>query len=150
MDLERIDRLVAGEVGVAQGVLEEVLGAFGCTTGTLHVLGGESGLLEMQAQVGIPDVLLDKVAAIPIGKGIAGAAAEQGEAVQICNLQTDDTGVARPDAKKTEVAGSVAVPILKGGVLVGTLGIGKFEPYDFNDEEVAALNRVADWLGGSM
>lgn len=130
----------------ATAILSEVLKAFDCVTGTIHVLNPESKMLELVAMQGIPPVLLDKVSVIPVGKGIAGAAAEQRGPVQICNLQTDTSGVAKPDAKKTQVAGSIAVPILDGEQLKGTLGIGKIEPYDFSEEEVAELNRVASWL----
>ncbi|MGJ8673995.1 GAF domain-containing protein [Rubritalea sp.] len=131
----------------ANTILTTVLDAFGCGTGTIHILNDESKMLELVAQQGIPPFLLGKVSVIPVGKGIAGAAAKQREAVQICNLQTDTTGVAKPDAKKTDVAGSVAVPILDGETLKGTLGIGKTKPHDFTESEVAELNRVADWLG---
>lgn len=130
----------------ATAVLTTVLEAFGCVTGTIHLLNSDSQMLELAAQQGVPPFLIDKVAVIPIGKGIAGAAAEKRGPVQICNLQTDTSGVAKPDAKKTDVAGSVAVPIMDGEVLRGTLGIGKTEPYDFSEEETALLNQVADWL----
>lgn len=133
----------------AEGVLGAVLEAFDCATGTIHLLNTETDLLELVAQKGIPAVLLEKVSQIPIGKGIAGAAAAQREPVQICNLQTDTSGVAKPDAKKTQVAGSVAVPILAGDTLKGTIGIGKMEPHDFTDDEVELLNQVAEWLAKS-
>lgn len=130
--------------------LEIVLSAFDCSTGTIHRFNKNSGLLELLAQKGIPEVLMEKIDKIPLGKGIAGAAAKQREAVQMCNLQTDTSGVAKPDAKKTQVAGSLAVPVLLGDALVGTLGIGKHQPYDFTESEVAELNRVAVWLAKSM
>ena len=95
---------------------------------------------------------MDKVERIPMGKGIAGAAAERMEPVQLCNLQTDTSGVARPRAKKTKVGGSVAVPIDMGGLLMGTLGIGKLEPYEFTPLETNELLQVAHniaekWMG---
>ena len=108
-----------------QKVLEIILTAFDCQTGTLHQWNDLHAMLELVAHRGIPRELMDKVERIPMGKGIAGAAAERMEPVQICNLQTDATGVARPAAKKTKVGGSVAVPIDMGGLLMGTLGIGK-------------------------
>ena len=153
MDQNQLDALVATEVSLPQqadDVLAKVLELFECTTGTIHFWNTESELLELAAQQGIPEFLLEKVAKIPMGKGIAGAAAKQRDAVQICNLQTDDSGVAKPDAKHTKVAGSVAVPILQGDTLLGTLGIGKLEPYDFSEAEVAQLNRIADWIAASL
>jgi putative methionine-R-sulfoxide reductase with GAF domain len=96
--------------------------------------------------------MMDKIERIPMGKGIAGAAAERMEPVSMCNLQTDTTGVARPKAKKTNVGGNIAVPIDMGGLLMGTLGIGKLEPYEFTAEETKDLQAIASqiaehWIG---
>lgn len=134
------------ESGDYQTILAEILSHFDCETGTLHRLDPSTGMLELVAQLGIPAMLLDKINTIPVGKGIAGAAAQQKAPVQMCNLQNDQSGIARPDAKKTQVAGSLAVPILKDGALCGTLGIGKQVPYDFGPEETAQLETIASAL----
>lgn len=95
----------------------------------------------LEAQVGVPDFLLDKVSRIPFGKGIAGVAAETKEPVELCNLQEDLGGVAKEDARKTGVSGSLAVPIFsEDGGVAGTLGIGKIVPHDFSDEEKERLS----------
>lgn len=125
-----------------QQVLENVVSAFGCTTGTLHFLDRDSGLLKLQAHQGVPEFLLPKMAEIPIGKGMAGIAAERRQPVEMCNLQTDNSGVARPAAKETKVEGSIAVPMLLDGELFGTLGIAKPIPYDFTGEEVRDLMEI--------
>ena len=126
-------------------VLEKILRHFDCVTGTVHLLG-EDGMLDLLAQRGIPDSILDKVAKIPVGKGMAGLAAERMEPVQVCNLQTDDSGDVRPGAKDTRMEGSIAAPIVAGsGELVGTLGVAKPVAYDFSDDEaalIAELGRV--------
>lgn len=125
-------------------LLDGILARMGCVTGTLHRLGAESGMLEIVASRGIPEELAPKIARIPIGKGIAGAAAAQLGPVQMCNLQTDTSGVARPDAKQTGVAGSLAVPVLDAdGRLAGTLGVGMTVPHEFTDEESARLTEFA-------
>lgn len=80
---------------------------------------------------------------IPVGKGMAGIAAERMEAVQVCNLQTDDSGVVRPGAKDTKVEGAITAPMIVEGKLYGTLGIAKKDPYEFNDKETKALMRIA-------
>ncbi len=131
--------------------LDQILADFGCVTGTLHRFDPGSQQLVLLAQRGIPDALLEKVQTIPIGKGIAGAAAERREAVQLCNLQTDTSGVARPDAKQTQVSGSLAVPITDGdGVLRGVVGIGKREPYEFSESETAQLFEVGARLASQI
>jgi L-methionine (R)-S-oxide reductase len=124
-------------------ILADILESFGCQTGTLHqaVPGGRT--LTLVCQIGVPDSLMDKISTIPFGKGIAGAAAERGEAVELCNLQRDLGGVAKPDARQTGVSGSLAVPVFasRSGEVIGTLGIGKFEPYEFT---AAEKQRLAD------
>ena len=126
-----------------QRVLEVILKEFSCQTGTLHQWVDLHKMLEIVAHAGVPADVLTKVERIPLGKGIAGTAAERMEPVQICNLQTDRTGIAKPAAKKTKVGGSIAVPVEFGGLLMGTLGIGKYESYDFAPDEISELQTIA-------
>lgn len=104
--------------------------------------------LSLVCQIGVPTALLDKVNFIPFGKGIAGAAAERREAVELCNLQQDLGGVAKPDARQTGVSGSVAIPIFSNTdcTVIGTLGIGKFTPHEFSPDEIARLREIATEL----
>lgn len=131
-----------------QEVLSTVISTFDCTTGTIHFLDEKSGLLKVRAHQGIPPFLIPKLSEIPIGKGMAGIAAERREPVEMCNLQTDDSGVARPAAKETKVEGSIAVPMLLNGKLYGTLGIAKPVPYDFTSEEVNDLLSLGEKISG--
>ena len=64
-------------------LLVEILAAFDCTTGTIHTLDKTTNLLNLKASQGIPEFLLPKVAVIPVGKGMAGIAAERREAVRL-------------------------------------------------------------------
>jgi putative methionine-R-sulfoxide reductase with GAF domain len=130
--------------------LNEILKEMDCTTGTLHSYNAEEKMLTLLALEGIPPQLLEKVRRIPLGKGIAGTAAETRDVVHICNLQTDTSGISQPDAKQTEVAGSVALPIIVDGQLMGTLGIGKHLPYDFSENEIEQLWEISHWLGESL
>ena len=136
-------------------VLVKVLENFACVTGTVHRTDPSTGLLMLLTQHGIPPhvlpMLLPKIDNIPFGKGIAGCAAQRKEAVQLCNLQEDLGGVAKPDAQKTNVQGALAVPIVGAdGKVIGVLGIGKMQPYEFNDSEVADLNAVAALISAKI
>ena len=123
--------------------LSRTIAEFGCTTGTLHRLDPADRHLKLVAHQGIPEALMPIIQSIPVGKGIAGTAAQRLEPVEICNLQTDTSGVAKPGAKQTHVQGSLAVPVLDGERLCGTLGIGKLVPYDFSPEEKSSLIQAA-------
>jgi len=136
-------------------VLVQVLNNFSCVTGTLHRTDPSTGLLTLATQHGIPPhvlpMLLPKIDNIPFGKGIAGCAAQRKEAVQLCNLQEDLGGVAKPDAQKTNVQGALAVPIIGAdGKVIGVLGIGKMQPYEFNDSEVTDLSAVAALISAKI
>lgn len=132
-------------------VLDRALAAFACVTGTIHRTDPATGLLRLVAQRGIPPALLAKVDAIPFGKGIAGCAAERKDAVQLCNLQQDLGGVAKPDARQTNVQGALAVPILSSdGKVLGVLGVGKMQPYDFSEAEIADLKVCAGLISAKM
>jgi L-methionine (R)-S-oxide reductase len=130
--------------------LDSTLASFDCITGTLHRLDGSDGQLKLVAHRGIPEPLMPVIASIPVGKGIAGAAAERREPVELCNLQTDTSGTAKPGAKQTGVQGSLAVPILDGDRLCGTLGIGKRTPYDFTAEEKQRLLSLAASIAAEL
>jgi GAF domain-containing protein len=143
-----LDRLQNREADIDwQRLLEDVIAAFDCATGTLHVLDRRTNLLALQAQQGIPPFLLPKMQTIPIGKGMAGIAAERRRPVEMCNLQTDQSGVARPAAKETKVEGSMAAPMIFEGNLFGTLGIAKPVPYDFTREEARDLMKIGEAIG---
>ena len=146
--------LVAGVSGLLQApgappwpqLIELLLRHFDCTVGTVHVLDKKTGLLQLAAQTGLPPMVLDKVGTIPIGKGMAGIAAERRQPVQVCNLQSDTSGVVRPGAKLTRMEGSVAVPMLDGETLTGVLGVAKPVAYDFTPQETQLLLEVGALL----
>lgn len=74
---------------------------------------------------------------------MAGIAAERGEPVQVCNLQTDSSGVVRPGARDTKMEGSIAAPMLdSAGALKGTLGVAKPVAYDFTALECDLLMKA--------
>lgn len=132
-----------------KSMLTSILEDFGCQTGTLHRAGDDAKFLTLVCQMGVPDFLLGKISLIPFGKGIAGVAAERGEPVELCNLQEDLGGVAKADARKTGVSGSLAVPIfsINSRKVIGTLGIGKIAPYEFSEAERQRLKDYASEFG---
>ena len=140
------------QTAAASGDVDAVLGAalthFGCQAGTVHLLRG--GVLKLAAHRNIPPPVVQIVETVPIGKGIAGLAAERREAVTICNLQTDTSGQARPGAKATGMEGSLAVPMLDGGELRGVLGVAKAGAYDWSADETDLLMRLAGALAAKL
>lgn len=127
-------------------ILDKVLSRFGCVVGTIHRLDSDSGMLELVAQRGVPAQVVDQVRVIPIGKGMAGLAAERQAPVQVCNLQTDDSGVAKARAKETRMEGSIAAPMLVDETLRGTLGVAKPAVYEFTPVESELLLQIGSTI----
>lgn len=146
--ISKIKQIVDATVPRWEGqVLELILMHFACVTGTIHRLDGETGLLHLVAQRGIPDAILDRVKCIPVGKGMAGLAAERLQPVQVCNLQTDNSGDAKPGAKLTEMRGSIAMPMMVDGELRGTLGVARPDEYEFSEDQIDLLMRIGSSIG---
>ena len=125
-------------VSGVQAQLEEIVRRFGADTGSVHLL--EDGVLILKAQVGLPPHVAEIVRRVPIGKGMAGLAAERNEPVSTCNIQTDETGDVRSGAKATGVNGAIVVPVRDSqGQARGALGIGVHRTYEYSVEETAQL-----------
>ena len=121
-----------------------------CQTGTLHLLDPFDGQLKLAAQIGLPPHVVQIVTIVPVGKGMAGLAAERLEPVQTCNLQTDATGDIRPGAKAVPVQASIAVPMLIDGALHGVLGLANADYHEWTEEERAALARTASTVARQL
>ena len=121
-----------------QAQLEEIVRRFGADTGSIHLL--EDGTLILKAHVGLPRHVAEIVSRVPMGKGMAGLAAERNEPVSTCNIQTDETGDVASGAKATGVNGAIVVPIRDAqGQAQGALGIGVHRTYEYTVEETAQL-----------
>jgi len=126
-------------------VLAATLAHFDCQAGTVHLL--REGVLKLVAHHGIPPHIAELAVTVPIGKGIAGLAAERREPITLCNLQTDTSGQARPAARSTGLEGSIAVPMLVAGELRGVLGIARATAHDWTTAEQNELLAIAARLG---
>jgi signal transduction protein with GAF and PtsI domain len=118
--------------------LAGIISAFGAESGTIHLLEGD--VLVLTASIGIPPPVQQIIARVPVGKGMAGLAAQRNAPVNTCNLQTDTSGTVRPGAKATGLSGAVVVPLRDPtGTVVGTLGIGVQRDYTYSDDEQQRL-----------
>jgi L-methionine (R)-S-oxide reductase len=128
-----------------QQQLEEIIRQFNADTGSIHLI--EDGVLVLKAHVGLPPHVVEIVSLVPIGKGMAGLAAQRNEPVSTCNIQTDATGDVQPGAKATGVNGAIVVPIRDShGRARGTLGIGVHRDYQYTDDETSRLLQLAAQL----
>jgi signal transduction protein with GAF and PtsI domain len=142
--LDRIEKLTAegdSDSRAIQRVLEAIAADFGAQSATIHRADKEFKILRMEASLGLPEHIQRVTEKIPFGKGMAGICYERAEPITVCNLQTDDSGVAKPGAKETQVAGAIVMPIFdkEGREVIGTLGVGKPQAHDYTEEEQKIL-----------
>ena len=135
---EQVERALGKPEGLAEA-LRVIIEHFHADTGTIHVLESDGVLHLKAASAGIPPVVLERVQLVPIGKGMAGLAAERKEPVTVCNIQTDTSGNVKAGAKLTGMEGALVVPMLKGDDVAGTLGIANRAERTFTPEEMALL-----------
>lgn len=136
---ESLARGASAEQAAAQA-LDLILQATGTTSGTIHRLSADGTVLRLLAARQIPPPVLAQVQEVPLGKGMAGVAAERRQPVTTCNLQQDDAGgVIRPGARATGAGGAVAVPILRDEAVLGVLGVATAAEREFTAEEIEAL-----------
>lgn len=133
-----------------QKSLEAILSSYDCTVGTIHLLNPSTGLLELRADLNLPPAVRSLTMEIPVGKGMAGLAAERAEPVQVCNLQSDSSGVVQPGAKEVPVAGAIALPMIVDGKVYGVLGISKPCSYQFPPAEIERLLSAASVIAESF
>jgi L-methionine (R)-S-oxide reductase len=128
--------------------LEAWLAAHAGAAGTVHRRGAVD--LELSGAVNIPPPVLEIVARIPKGKGMAGLAWARREPVQTCNLKTDATGDVRPGARAVPAEAAVALPVYDDqGALRAVVGIAFAGERVLSPAEIEALAASAAALPGS-
>jgi L-methionine (R)-S-oxide reductase len=127
------------ETSSSDDALACIVQHFAADSGTIHLLGEDGFLHLAAASKGMPDVVLQTIRTIPVGKGMAGLAAERRAPVNACNIQTDASGDVRPGARATALSGAIVVPMFLADEVIGTLGIANRAERTFSEEEISML-----------
>jgi L-methionine (R)-S-oxide reductase len=139
--LDEIERTVGDGLTWSE-TLARILEEMTADSGTIHLLGDDGVLHLKAASAGIPQVVLDTIKDVPVGKGMAGLAVERKQPVNACNIQTDGSGDVRPGARATGLQGSVVVPLLRGEDAIGALGVATLRERTFTGEEEQLLLEI--------
>ena len=144
MNEETLIRTIQERIGADDwtGALDAILRHMNADSGTIHWMGAGGALHLKVASAGIPPVVVEKVRVVPVGKGMAGLAAERRQPVTACNIQTDGSGDVRPGAKLTGLEGAIALPMFDGDRVVGVLGVANRGERTFREEEQELLDRI--------
>jgi signal transduction protein with GAF and PtsI domain len=137
---------VEAAAGDWNGALEGIIEFMRADSGTIHVMGPDGQLHLRCASAGIPQPVVEIVRVVPVGKGMAGLAAERREPVSICNIQTDTSGDVRPGARATGLEGAIALPMFSGDRVAGVLGVANRAARTFTPEETEQLLTIGRTL----
>ena len=130
--------------------LASIISHFKADSGTIHMLESDGMLHLKAASKGIPEAVLNLIRVVPVGKGMAGLAAQRREPVTVCNLQTDTSGDVRPGAKQTGLEGAIVVPMFDAkNTVVGTLGIANRAERTFTNQETDLLIECGEALAAA-
>jgi L-methionine (R)-S-oxide reductase len=122
--------------------LQALIAKLGAIAGTVHVQRGED--LYLTAAHNIPPNVVAIVAHVPHGKGMAGVAQVRKQAVQTCNLQTDDTGTVKAGARAVNAQAAIALPVLdQTGAVLAVVGIAWSDEGDIGTAEEQAMMQLA-------
>ncbi|MEW2400480.1 GAF domain-containing protein [Streptomyces sp. NPDC046862] len=115
--------------------------------GSVHLAEpAEEGEIVLVAAHNLPPSVVNGAAVVVIGKGMAGVTAERKAPIGITDLQTDNSGVARPPARVSGSKGSVTLPVFAPDDptrIVAVVGLGFPEPREFTEEEIARYKEDA-------
>ncbi|ULR50476.1 GAF domain-containing protein [Streptomyces deccanensis] len=120
--------------------LAEFVERNGGFAGSVHLSEpAEEGEIVLVAAYNLPVSVRNGTAVIPIGKGMAGTAAQRREPVAVPDFQTDTTGVAVRAGRAAGSLGSLTLPVFDPAdeTLVAVVGLGFTERRDFTPEETA-------------
>jgi L-methionine (R)-S-oxide reductase len=129
-----------------EAALLAALRHFAADSGTVHMLETDGVLHLKAASPGIPQVVIERVRLVPVGKGMAGLAVERSQPVTACNIQTDTSGDVRSGAKLTGLEGAIVVPMMRDGKAAGAFGIANRAERTFSEEEQSLLLAIGAHL----
>lgn len=123
------------------GALAAILAFMKADSGAIHTMGPDGQLHLRAASAGIPPPVVEIIRVVPVGKGMAGLAAERRQPVSICNIQSDASGDVRPGARATGLEGAIALPMMlvNEDRVAGVLGVANRAERTFTEEETDQL-----------
>lgn len=133
--------------------LENALGSILATpwlalrgTGAIFLVAGDNRTLELAAQIGIAEPILQQCERVPFGECLCGRAAE-GKIPVFAGKVDDRHTRSYPDMQPH---GHYCLPILSGERLLGVLNLYLQEGHQKSEEELYFLSAVSHALGGMI
>jgi signal transduction histidine kinase len=120
-----------------QLIVREAVNAVHASSGSVVLINPNTGLLEIQAAIGLPPDA--KNLKLRVGEGLTGAVARTGQAVRVGDTRKDPRYV----NVASEVRSELAVPLEVNGEVRGVLNVDSHSPDAFTAEDQTLLEELA-------
>jgi|GEM_PF-870360 len=130
---------------VLERSLEQVLAVMEGELGAIHLLDEDRETLHLVAWRGIPAAGVAQFTSVPVGSGLMGWVIEQGEALVIPDIATSPRPLLAIPSQECQAY--VGAPIRARGQMLGVLSVVSEVGRQFDQEEVALLDSIADQVG---
>jgi signal transduction histidine kinase len=133
---------------VLQRSLDRVLTVMETDLGMVHLFDETNGVLHLVASRGVPPGDAAQVVSVPMGSGLVGCVVEQGKPLVVSNIATGPRPLlAIPNGDSRAYLG---VPMRAGGRVLGVLSVVGEVGQQYDAEEVALLDTIADQIGVAL
>ena len=123
-------------------IVSEAVKAVRASSGSLVLVNPNTGLLEIQAAVGLPPDAKDRT--LRVGEGITGVVVRTGEAIRVADTRLDSRYV----NLLSEIRSELAVPLEVNGETRGALNVDSQMPEAFTAEDQMLLQELARQAAG--
>jgi signal transduction protein with GAF and PtsI domain/anti-sigma regulatory factor (Ser/Thr protein kinase) len=124
----------------------QVMQADSCS---IYLLDPDGETLWLRASTGLRHKALGR-AALKLGEGLTGWAAQQGAAVAVRDAQHDPRFKFLPITGEREFESLAAVPLANRGKVIGALNVQTHESHDFSADALELLSLISDLAAGAL
>jgi PAS domain S-box-containing protein len=125
--------------------LDRVLAVMETDLGMVHLFDETNDMLHLVASRGVPPGDAAQAVSVPMGNGLVGCVVEQGKPLVVSNIATGPRPLlAVPNGDARAYFG---VPMRAGGRVLGVLSVFGEVGQQYDAEEVALLDTIADQIG---
>jgi len=126
--------------------LEKITEVLQADIGWVYLLDEETKELHFAGDYGMPEALREGADRLALGEGLNGRVAETGEPIALPDLSADPR-LTREAVRQCEVRGFMAAPLRCRGVIIGTVGVGKFTVHRFTPDQLRLLSTIGNQIG---
>lgn len=132
-----------------QTALDAVLSVINVEAGGISLIDERAGELVMRAQRGWKQDFVTTPMRIKLGHGMSGHVISTGEVIVSGDVSQDPRLVV-PAVAEENIQAMAMAPMHARGKVVGILSVISYQPYSFDEQEVAVLKAIADQVGVAL